>query len=76
VIARKIKPDEYEELIKWNEYDVERVFHFLNGTEVSLYSAEENILLKKNSLHKFGFRIKILDKENYNISGYKNRESL
>jgi hypothetical protein len=39
--------------------------------EVSLYSAEEDTLLKKNSLHKFGFRIKILDKDNYNISGYK-----
>lgn len=66
VKARKIKPYEYDELIKWNEWDVERVFHFLNGTPKYHY-----ILLKKNSLHKFGFGIKILDKEKYNISGYK-----
>ncbi len=66
VRARKIKPDEYSELIKWNEWGVERVFHFLNGTP-----KYHPTLLKKNSLHKFGFRIKILDKEKCNISGYK-----
>lgn len=66
VRARKIEPDEYNELIKWGEWSVERVFHFLNGTPRYHYT-----LLNKTSLHKFGFKIKILDKEKCNISGYK-----
>ena len=64
--ARKIKPEEYPGLIRWSEWDVERVFHFLNGT-----SKYHSTLLKKNSFYKFGFRIKLLDKENCNTSGYK-----
>lgn len=64
--ARKIKPEEYNELIKWNEWDVERVFHFLSGTPK--YHCN---LLKKTNLHKPGLKIKILDKEKCNISGYK-----
>jgi len=66
VRARNIKPDEYNELIKWNEWDVERVFHFLNGTPKYHYT-----LLKKPNLHKLGFTIKILNKEKCNTSGYK-----
>jgi methionyl-tRNA formyltransferase len=59
VRARKIKPEEYNELIKWNEWDVERVFHFLSGT--SNYHCN---LLKKTNLHKPGLKIKILNKKN------------
>ena len=35
VRARKIKPEEYNELIRWNEWDVERVFHCLLYTSPS-----------------------------------------
>jgi methionyl-tRNA formyltransferase len=66
VRARKIKPDEYNELIKWSEWDVDRVFHFLSGTPKYHYT-----LLKNSSLHKLGLEIKILGKEKCNISGYK-----
>lgn len=66
VRASKIKPDEYNELIRWNEWDVERVFHFLRGTPKYHYT-----LLKKTNFHKFGFTIKILNKEKCSISGYK-----
>lgn len=66
VRARKVKPNEYNELIRWNEWNVERVFHFLNGTPNYHYT-----LLKKTSLYKLVLRIKILDKEKCNISGYK-----
>ena len=66
VRARKIKPEEYNELIRWNEWDVERIFHFLSGTP-----KYHCTLLKKTNLHKPGFKIKILDKEKCNISGYK-----
>ena len=66
VKARKIKPEEYNELIRWNEWDVERVFHFLSGTPEYHYT-----LLKKTSSYKPGLTIKILNKEKCNISGYK-----
>jgi methionyl-tRNA formyltransferase len=66
VRARKIKHDEYNELIRWNEWDVERVFHFLSGTPK--YHCN---LLKKTNLYKLRLTIKILDKEKCNISGYK-----
>ena len=66
VRARKIKPEEYNELIRWNEWDVERVFHFLSGTPEYHYT-----LLKKNNFYKPGLTIKILNKEKCNISGYK-----
>ncbi|MGB9941344.1 methionyl-tRNA formyltransferase [Methanosarcina sp.] len=66
VRARKIKPDEYNGLIRWNEWDVERVFHFLNGTPRYHYT-----LLKKTNLYKPVLKIEILDKEKCNISGYE-----
>lgn len=66
VRARKIKPGEYSELIKWDDWGVERVFHFLSGTPKYHYT-----LMKKPSLHKLGFTIKILNKEKCNTSGYK-----
>lgn len=66
VRARKIEPHEYSELIRWNEWDVERVYHFLSGTP-----KYHHTLLKKASLHKLGFTIKILGKEKCNISGYR-----
>jgi methionyl-tRNA formyltransferase len=66
VRARKVKPDEYNELIRWSEWDVERVFHFLSGTPSYHYT-----LLKRTSLYRLGFRIKLLYKETCNISGYK-----
>lgn len=66
VRARKIKPDEYNELIKWSEWNVDRVFHFLNGTPKYHYT-----LLKNSSLHKLGLKIKIVGKEKCNISGYE-----
>ncbi|MDY0129890.1 MAG: formyltransferase family protein, partial [Methanosarcina vacuolata] len=66
VRARKIKPGEYSELIKWDDWGVERVFHFLSGTPKYHYT-----LMKKPNLHKLGFTIKILNKEKCNTSGYK-----
>ncbi len=66
VRARKIEPQEYSELIRWNEWDVERVYHFLSGTPKYHYT-----LLKKASLRNLGLTIKILDTEKCNISGYK-----
>lgn len=66
VRARKIKPEEYSGLIKWNDWDVERVFHFLNGTSKYHYT-----LLEKNRIYRFVFGIKILDREKCNTSGYK-----
>jgi methionyl-tRNA formyltransferase len=66
VRARRIKPEEYSGLIRWSEWDVERVFHFLNGT-----SEYHSTLLNKNRLYRFVFRIKIIDKEKCNVSGYK-----
>ena len=47
VRARKIKPEEYPGLIRWSEWDVEKVFHFLNGDfKVSFYSVEEKQILQ------------------------------
>jgi methionyl-tRNA formyltransferase len=66
VRARKIKPEEYNKLVKWDDWSVERVFHFFNGTP-KYHSA----LLKKNSLYRLGFSIGILDYEKCNTSGYK-----
>lgn len=66
VRARKIKPDEYNKLIRWNEWGVGRVFHFLSGTPKYHYT-----LLKKTSLQKLGLTINILNKEKCNVSGYK-----
>jgi methionyl-tRNA formyltransferase len=66
VRARKIKPEEYSGLIRWDDWDVDRVFHFLNGTPKYHYT-----LLKKNNLYKFLFMIKIMDKEKCDTSGYK-----
>ncbi len=64
--ARKIKPDEYNELIRWNEWDVGRVFHFLSGTP-----KYHSTLLKKTSLNKLELTINILNKEKCNVSGYE-----
>ena len=64
--ARKIKHSEYSELIKWNEWSTERIFHFLNGT-----SKYHSTLLHKNRLHRFLFQMEILDMEKCNTSGYK-----
>jgi methionyl-tRNA formyltransferase len=64
--ARKIKPEEYSGLIKWDEWDVERVFHFLSGT-----SKYHSTLLNKNRLHRLLFQVKILDREKCDTSGYK-----
>jgi methionyl-tRNA formyltransferase len=64
--ARKITPEEYNKLIKWEEWSVERVFHFLNGT-----SKYHSALLKKNSLYRLVFGIKILNYEKCDTSGYK-----
>ena len=64
--ARKIKPEEYNKLIKWEDWGVERVFHFLNGTP-----KYHSTLLKKNSLYRLGFSIRVLDYENCNTFGYK-----
>jgi methionyl-tRNA formyltransferase len=66
VRARKIKPEEYPGLIRWSEWDVEKVFHFLNGTSKYHFT-----LLKKNRLYRSLFRIQLLDKEICNTSGYK-----
>lgn len=66
VRARKVEFDEYSGLIKWDEWDVDRVFHFLNGTPKYHYT-----LMKKNKLYRFVFRIKILNKERCNTSGYE-----
>lgn len=66
VRARKVKPDEYNELIRWSEWNVDRVFHFLNGTPKYHYT-----LLKKNGFYWPLLRIKILDKEKCDISGYE-----
>jgi methionyl-tRNA formyltransferase len=64
--ARKIKPEEYSGLIKWDEWDVERVFHFLSGT-LKYHST----LLNKNRFHRFLFQVKIIDREKCDTSGYK-----
>ncbi len=64
--ARKIKPEEYSGLIRWGEWDIERVFHFLNGS-----SKYHSSLLNESGFYKFMFRIKILDREKCNTSGYK-----
>jgi len=64
--ARKIKPEEYNELIKWEDWGVERVFHFLNGTP-----KYHSTLLKKNSLYRLVFGVRILDYEKCSTSGYK-----
>lgn len=66
VKARRIKPEEYYGLIKWNDWDAERVFHFLNGTP-----RYHNTLLRKNRIYRFLFRIKILDLEKCDTAGYK-----
>jgi methionyl-tRNA formyltransferase len=64
--ARKIKPEEYHKLIRWSEWDVERVFHFLNGTPKYHYT-----LLRKNKFYRFIFGIKILTMEKCDTTGYK-----
>lgn len=64
--ARKIKPEEYNGLIKWEDWSVERVFHFLNGTP-----KHHSSLLKKNSLYRLVFGIRVLNYEKCNTSGYK-----
>ncbi len=64
--ARKIKPEEYSGLLRWDEWDIERVFHFLNGS-----SKYHSSLLNENGLYKFMFRIKILDREKCNTPGCK-----
>jgi methionyl-tRNA formyltransferase len=64
--ARKIKPEEYDKLIKWEDWGVERVFHFLNGTP-----KYHSTLLKKNSLYRLVFSVRILDYEKCSTSGYK-----
>lgn len=66
VRARKIKPEEYNELIKWEDWNVERIFHFLNGTP-----RYHSVLLKKNSLYRPGFGIRILNYEKCSTSRYK-----
>lgn len=65
VIARKIKPQEYYGLIKWKEWDVERVFHFLNGTP-----KYHNFLLKKNKFCRFLLKVKVIGMERCNTAGY------
>lgn len=64
--ARKIKSEEYSGLIRWNEWDVERVFHFLNGTP-----KYHSSLLKKSRFYRFLFVVKIVDRKKYDISGYE-----
>jgi len=64
--ARRIKPEEYNELIKWDKWGVERIFHFLSGTK-----KYHHTLLKKNSFYIPGRTIKILGKEKCNTFGYE-----
>lgn len=64
--ARKIKTEEYNQLINWEDWSVERVFHFLSGTP-KYHSA----LLKKNRLYRLVFGVRILDYEICSTSGYK-----
>ncbi|WP_440948928.1 methionyl-tRNA formyltransferase [Methanosarcina sp. T3] len=64
--ARKIKPEEYNKLIKWEDWGVERVFHFLNGTP-----KYHPTLLKKSSLYRLVFSVRILDYKKCSTSGYK-----
>ena len=33
VRARQIQPDEYKEMINWNEWEIERIWHLLRGTQ-------------------------------------------
>lgn len=66
VRARKIKPEEYYGLIKWDDWNLERVFHFLNGTP-----KYHNTLLRGNRFYRFLFRIKVLEREKCDTAGYK-----
>jgi methionyl-tRNA formyltransferase len=54
VRARKIKTEEYHELIRWNEWDVERVFHFLNEIPKYNYTLlSENLFAKMEYPYHF-----------------------
>lgn len=64
--ARRIKTEEYNELIKWDKWGVERVFHFLSGT-----TKYHHTLLRENSFYIPGRTIKILSKEKCNTFGYE-----
>ncbi|AAM07922.1 hypothetical protein [Methanosarcina acetivorans] len=64
--ARKVKPEEYNKLIKWEDWSVERVFHFLNGTP-----KYHSTLLKKSGLYRLVFSLRILDYKKCSTSGYK-----
>lgn len=64
--ARKVKPEEYNKLIKWEDWSVERVFHFLSGTP-----KYHSTLVKKSSLYRTVFSLRILDYKKCSTLGYK-----
>jgi methionyl-tRNA formyltransferase len=64
--ARNIYLEEYVKLIDWNEWDVERVFHFLKGTQ-----KHHNQLINKNNIYKLGAKIEILNFDRCTVSKSK-----
>lgn len=66
VRARNINPEEYAELVKWNEWDVERLFHFLRGTP-----QYHDQLLNRQYLYNLGTKIEIINYERDAVSKSK-----
>ncbi len=56
VRAKNIKSDKYKELIKWDRWSIERIWHFLRGTEnYFLNSMKINKIIKKGLIIKIDY---------------------
>ncbi len=65
--ARNIKPEEHKNIIEWNKWNIERIWHLLRGTELWLNAVEQPKGIYKNQrwiVEKF----KKCDMVNYEIS--------
>lgn len=63
--ARNIKADEHENIINWQNWEIERIWHLLRGTELWL-----NILDQPKGIYK-GQRWTIEDFEKCDVSSYE-----
>jgi len=66
VRAKNIKPKKYKELIKWDKWSTERIWHFLRGTENYFLN-----LMKVNKIIKKGLIVKIDHFKKEKNNGYK-----
>lgn len=62
--SRRIKASEHKEFIKWDEWSIERIWHFLRGTELWLNAIDQPIGFYK------GQRWSVLDYEITDMKAY------